>query len=162
VIAIITLQLLSITLIFLEILIPSMGLLSIFAIGAMSASWYLINQHHAEWITFFLVGDILLVPLTIFLGFRFIQKSPLTLKTTLSNQDGYQVHYENEGGDWLGKAGITTSPLRPFGKIRIGDLTMDACMEEGFANIGEEVQVVAVEPNKIIVKVLKPQSKENQ
>ena len=52
----------------------------------------------------------------------------------------------------LGKVAITQTPLRPAGKAEIEDRVYDVVSSGEFIDKGKEVEVVAVNSNRIVVK----------
>jgi membrane-bound serine protease (ClpP class) len=44
------------------------------------------------------------------------------------------------------------SPLRPAGKVQVGDLLLDVVSEGGWVDAGQAVQVVQVEGNRVVVR----------
>jgi membrane-bound ClpP family serine protease len=52
----------------------------------------------------------------------------------------------------IGQFGIVFSPLRPFGKVQVGDLIYEAQAEEGSIPLGIEVEILAHEGKKLLVK----------
>ena len=42
--------------------------------------------------------------------------------------------------------------LKPYGKISVGDQIFEVKSEEGFIDVGEEVEIIKIENNKISVK----------
>ncbi len=52
----------------------------------------------------------------------------------------------------LGMKGKTISDLKPYGKISVGDRIFEVKSEEGFIEVGKEVEIIKIENNKISVK----------
>jgi len=66
---------------------------------------------------------------------------------------------ENDGSpavpvSLLGAIGIAATSLRPAGKAQFGDDFLDVIAEGDFVNPGERVQVIEIEGNRIVVKVI--------
>ena len=51
----------------------------------------------------------------------------------------------------LGAIGVATTPLRPAGKVQIGDDFVDV-VAESFIPEGTKVQVIEIEGNRVVVK----------
>ncbi|QDU98648.1 NfeD family protein [Lignipirellula cremea] len=51
-------------------------------------------------------------------------------------------------GDW----GVAISPLRPAGKIEVGDTLLDVTSEGGFIEHGAQVKIVQIRGNRIVVR----------
>ena len=60
----------------------------------------------------------------------------------------------NEKDELLGKIGVTTTMLRPVGKIEIDGVTYCALTEDGYINDNVEIEVVKVEGENIFVKII--------
>ena len=52
----------------------------------------------------------------------------------------------------IGMKGRTISDLKPYGKISVGDQIFEVKSEEGFIDVGKEVEIIKIENNKISVK----------
>lgn len=55
-----------------------------------------------------------------------------------------------------GMEGVASTPLRPAGKVRIGDEEFDVVSELGFVDSGARVRVVEASPFRIVVEPLEP------
>ena len=76
--------------------------------------------------------------------------APLILKKSESKTDGFV-----SGADYsaiLGKVAKTQTPLRPSGKAEIENQVYDVVSLGEFIDKGKEVEVVAVNSNRIVVK----------
>ena len=52
----------------------------------------------------------------------------------------------------VGMIGKAISDIKPFGKVIFGDRVYEVKSEEGFIEVGKEVNIVKIENNKILVK----------
>jgi membrane-bound ClpP family serine protease len=59
---------------------------------------------------------------------------------------------EEEAQELLGAIGVAATPLRPSGKMQIGDRFLDVVAEGGYILPGTRVQIVEIEGNRIVVK----------
>jgi membrane-bound serine protease (ClpP class) len=59
---------------------------------------------------------------------------------------------ETGGPVRIGARCQTVSPLRPAGKVQVGDLLLDVVSEGGWVDAGQAVQVVQVEGNRVVVR----------
>ena len=59
-----------------------------------------------------------------------------------------------EKGLTIGMVGITISRLAPAGKIRINNLDIEARSYDAIIDSGKQVEIIAIEDNKVIVKEL--------
>ncbi len=151
------LQAFAFLLIFLEILIPSGGLISILAIGCFGYSWYsLMEQGNQFSYLIFGLIDLICIPLSIIIGFKVLKKSPFINNDELGSEDGYMVDTTSALQGLIGKEGIVTSPLRPSGKIEIENELYEALSETEMLDIGTTIIVLTVSENKIIVEQKQP------
>lgn len=74
----------------------------------------------------------------------------LVLETELPHGQGYASPLESEAR-WLGKQGVTSSPLRPAGIAVIEGQRVDVVSEGELIDPGEPVQVLRVDGNRIVV-----------
>jgi len=121
----IILQLAGMAVVIAEIIIPSGGLLSLVAISIFGTSLYLV--FHNISITMglaFLVGDLLVVPILLYVGLKMLARSPATLRQTLSSAAGVisQAADLEAYRGWEGQA-LTT--LRPSGMALINGRRLD-------------------------------------
>lgn len=79
-----------------------------------------------------------------------ISRSPLILKGTQTDRDGYQAtpNYER----YLHKTGITETVLRPAGIAVIDGERVNVVSRGGFVNSGDEIIVEEIEGARILVK----------
>src|SRR5574344_725138 len=54
----------------------------------------------------------------------------------------------------VGDKGIALSRLSPIGKVRFGEQTVEAKSDSGFVDVATEVEVVEVDKNEIIVRIV--------
>jgi membrane-bound serine protease (ClpP class) len=54
--------------------------------------------------------------------------------------------------DLLGKQGVTTTPLFPAGKARIGDAVVDVIADGDMIERGKEIEVVEIRGNRVLVR----------
>ncbi|MGL1933988.1 MAG: hypothetical protein OCD01_03180 [Fibrobacterales bacterium] len=147
-------QVLAFVLIFLEILIPSGGIISILAIGGFAYSWYLIAEqaHTASYMLFGII-DILGIPLSIIIGFKVLKASPLMNNEDLTKEGGYTFDTSSSHKDLIGKTGLVITQLRPSGTIEIEGEQFDALSNGEMIDPSFEVTVLDVSENKIIVEL---------
>jgi membrane-bound serine protease (ClpP class) len=60
--------------------------------------------------------------------------------------------FDDEVTVQVGQHGTADSPLRPAGKIRVGDQFIDVVSDGTFVEVGETVRVVAVRGNHVVVR----------
>ena len=84
-----------------------------------------------------------------FFSDRYFRFSKLILK---GEQEGYQSGIPKEMMPEVGTQGECVTPLRPAGKVHIGEDLFDAMSEGGFLKANTAVEVIKIEGSKVIVK----------
>ena len=56
------------------------------------------------------------------------------------------------GAARIGDVGRTVSPLRPAGKVQLGEQMLDVVSEGGWVAVGQTVEVVQIEGNRVVVR----------
>lgn len=84
-----------------------------------------------------------------FFGKRLHLLNKMVLMDSTSTDQGY-VSNENRT-ELLGQIGVTLTPLRPAGVMRLNDERIDIVSDGGFINANESVKVIEVEGSKIVV-----------
>jgi len=151
------LMLLMAAFILLELITPTMGLLSAMALVALIGSIamaYRVSSHYGLAIA---IVDIALVPVTILVGLHYMKTSRMTVNAAVEagSQDGLAKRH----AALVGKTGVALTPLRPAGTVRIGDERYDVITEGTHVDPNSTVRVVRVEGDKIVVRLEKPSDK---
>lgn len=89
------------------------------------------------------------LPKTPILG-QLVLEPPSEDEAAAIRQSEALAHFEN----LLGAIGKTTTPLLPGGKARFGDQLLDVMTEGEFVPRGAEIKVVAVQGNRIVVRLV--------
>lgn len=149
----ILLQLLGIVVIIAEFILPSAGLLTIAALSLFGYSLFLVFTTisiNAGFI--FLVVDLIMVPVFIWIGIKILAASPATLKTSLKSEEGatvLQPGYEQ----LLGLEGKSTTDLRPSGTASINGKRYDVVSNGEYIIKGTNIIVTAINGNRVVVKI---------
>lgn len=77
----------------------------------------------------------------------------LALKARESMSFGFKP-FKKEYHQYLGKKGVSLSPLRPAGMIKINDDKLSAVSQGEFIDSNEKIKVIRVEGNKLVVQKL--------
>lgn len=98
------------------------------------------------------LGLVVLIPVIIkFLpGTPFLNK--LILTAAESRDAGYQVGVAEEKSFAIGDRGEALSTLRPSGRARIGDATVDVVAQGDFIEKGESVRIHEIKGNRVVVR----------
>ena len=54
----------------------------------------------------------------------------------------------------VGLCGMAISPLRPSGKIMVGERAVDVVTEGDFVDSGRQVRILKIEGNRVVVRVM--------
>ena len=145
------LQIIGVIIIIAEIILPSGGILSIMAISVLGFSLFKAFSISNNVGMLFSVADIIMIPIAVLLGLKLLAKSPVTLKKTLSKEDGV-VSQKQDMDKLLNASGVAVTDLRPAGSIRINDKKIDAVTQGEYIDKGTFVHVIEVTGNQVIVK----------
>jgi membrane-bound ClpP family serine protease len=150
------LQFVGIGIIIAEIIIPSGGILSILAVGIFVYSLYMIFTGisvAAGMVV--LIIDLITIPVLIILGLKFIARSPVTLRETLSREQGVSSQ-SKDMDQFLGIEGTALTDLRPAGIALLSEQRTDVVTRGEYVERGTPIIVIKVTGNQIIVKKQTP------
>lgn len=146
------LQLLGIVVIIAEIILPSAGLLTIAALGLFGYSLFLVFTTISVTAGLvFLISDMILVPVFIWIGIKALAASPATLNTSLKSEDGATVLLPGYQ-QLLGSEGKAITDLRPSGTASINGKRYDVVSNGEYISKDTVIIVTAVNGNRIVVK----------
>ena len=146
------LQLLGIIIILAEFLLPSGGILSLTAAAVFVYSLYYVFNNISPNMGFVFVGiDIMLIPALVIVGIKILAKSPLSLKKSLSRQEGV-TSQDTELQKLIGKTGTVINDLRPAGKAIIENIRLDVVSLGDYIEKNAHIIVTSVDGNRIVVK----------
>jgi len=148
----IILQLIGTLVIIAEIILPSGGLLSLLAAGLFGYSLYIVFADiSASAGMAFIAADLILIPFLVYMGLKFLAKSPVTLRTRLTKEDGVTSQSLDEN-DYLGRRGRALTDLRPSGVAVIDNERIDVVTRGEYLEKQASIVVIGVRGNQIIVK----------
>ncbi len=141
---------------FAEVVLPSFGILAILCAGLFAWSWVLlIGNFGGGLLAAVGIADIILIPILIRMGFRYLGKSPISHATDGGKGSGLggvgqalQRH--------VGAIAVADTTLRPSGRIRIGEETYEAQTAGEWAERGTPVKVIAVSGSRFQVEKTNP------
>ena len=146
------LQILGVLTIMAEIFIPSMGLLTVIALGLFGYSLYAVYTGISVTAGMvFTAIDLVLVPVLIYIGIRILGQSKLSLKRELSRADGVAVQAQDYTR-YLGMRGRAVTDLRPAGMAQIDSQRLDVVTDGEYIEAETPVKVKDVTGNQIIVE----------
>jgi membrane-bound ClpP family serine protease len=148
----IILQLAGVLVVIVEFVIPSAGLLAVLATGLIGYSIYLVfTEISSSAGMVFIVVDIIAFPAVLMIGIKLLVKSPVTLKTSLSRDDGYSSQPE-ELLAYNEKIGTALTDLRPAGTAMIENKRVDVVSRGEYIEKGAAIVVLAIDGNRVVVK----------
>jgi membrane-bound serine protease (ClpP class) len=107
------------------------------------------------WAAFRVVGSTLAAGVAALVAFRYLPRLPvgrrLVLETALPARVGYASPPETDQA-WLGTQGVAATTLRPAGLARIAGARVDVVTDGEYVEVGEPVEVVRVDGNRIVVR----------
>ncbi len=155
----IVLVLLGVLLIFMEVFVPSGGIIALFAMSAVIASIAVGFTHGLKTGTLVLMIDIIVVPLSAGLAFKtwrhspfgrmIINRRPESEAEVLPDTDEYRFRKE-----MIGKRGTAKTPLLPSGDVVIDGRTYDAVSKGMSIEEGQPIEIVEVSTLRLVVRPL--------
>ena len=103
-----------------------------------------------------IVSIVLSISLSIYFGIKVLNSKlfgSLILETSQNKEDGY-IAVDRSEFELIGREGITTTILRPVGKVEIDGTIYDASAETGYIEQGEKVRVQKFETAQLFVRKL--------
>ncbi len=135
-----------------EIMVPSMGVLSVIALGLMGVSVYMAFQHSAQ-IGYTMLGiDLLLIPVSIYFAQKLVKDSPMALRSEIQAGVPQEVVTPGTVHPLVGQTGKVLTTLRPSGAVMIGEQRLDVISEGKFVEAGTTVKVLRVAGDIIVVE----------
>jgi membrane-bound serine protease (ClpP class) len=147
---------------FLEVFVPSGGVITIFGLGAVGAAvWLAFTRAGSTTGVVFLGVALILVPASLIGAIALLPRTRwgrrLTLSSRQSAETGYVAQDASEK-DLIGKRGVALSSLRPSGEARIDDRRFDVITEGEMIEKDVEIEVRAVGGNRIVVRRVREES----
>ena len=125
-----------------EALIPSFGILTGLSLALLGFSWYLVFTQLPEfYIWVFLVADAILIPVGIRIAFKVLSASQISHGINLGH-GGVSDELETGFKASVGQVGVAETPLRPTGRVNVGDDVYEAATIDGsFLETGAKIRV---------------------
>jgi len=148
----IILQLVGVGVIIAEIILPTGGILSIAALAVFGYSLFIVFKEISVTMGFFFVAaDLILIPVLVIVGLKLLARSPVTLRKTLSREEGV-TSQSSELERYVGTHGSAVTDLRPAGIVLINGKRVDAVTRGEYLEKETVVVVTSVTGNQIIVR----------
>lgn len=155
----------------LELILPSAGMLALLSAGSVIASIVAFFLHSPTAGLVAVLSYLVLVPAALTFGLKWWMNSPLGRRLVLSSSvEGTRDADEASDGDrpladgvagrrpgaslreLIGAEGVTVTPLRPVGTVRIEGRRVDALSESGTIDADTPIVVTDVYDNQVKVK----------
>ena len=148
----IILQLVGVVVIIAEIILPSGGILSIVALSVFGYSLYIAFSEISKTVGFaFVAADLVLIPVLVIVGLKLLARSPVTLRKTLSREEGVSSQ-SPELVSYIDMQGTAVTNLRPAGMAVINGKRVDVVTRGEYIEKDSAIIVTAVTGNQIIVR----------
>ena len=145
-----------VALIFLEVFIPSGGIIGIVALAALSLGIY--SFFHQEKV---LLGSLTGIGAAVFVisMFSFMLKR---ISLTETQDSEAFTSTDNSLAEIMGRSGVTRSALRPAGVALIDGRRIDVVASSGFIENGKLIKVVETSGNRVVVREPPETEKQSQ
>ena len=142
-------------LLLMEVFIPSYGLLSVGALGCLSAGLFLAFRINLAFGIFCLAVVLVLLPIEIVIGVKLFPHTWIGHRIVIAARDKTE-RTERSSDEALfaleGKDGTTVTACRPSGVADIGGQRVDVVAEGTMIDANRPVKVVRVEGNRVVVR----------
>ena len=146
------LQIIGLLVIIAEIFIPSLGLLTVIALGVFFYSLYIVFTTISTTVGLVLAGlDMVLIPVFIIGGMKILAQSPLALKRELSKENGV-VSQKERVEAYINVKGTSITDLRPAGMAEINGQRVDVVADGEYIEAQTPIIVTGVTGNRIVVE----------
>ncbi|MGM0444568.1 MAG: NfeD family protein [Fibrobacterota bacterium] len=147
-IAVIACQILASLLIVAELMIPSLGLLSMASAALFFFSYYLLYGVSPSLTPVLLLVNLFSVPAVIVYATSLISSSPAALKRRLESTP----YFGRRTSVAVGEQGLARTMLRPVGKGKFSGGYFDVVAQSGLIEANTAIEVVSVDENRIVVR----------
>ena len=148
----IILQLAGVVVIIAEVILPSFGILTVVALGVFGYSLFMVFQDISKAAGFaLLAADLVLIPVLVILGLKLLARSPVTLRKTLSREEGVSSQ-PPELDSYINMQGTAVTDLRPAGTAVIDGKRVDVVTRGEYLEKDAAIIVIDVTGNQIIVR----------
>jgi membrane-bound ClpP family serine protease len=134
-----------------EVVVPSFGILAIIAVGLFAWSWILIVELPRMAAIWFGVADLILLPIGIKFAFKYLGRSSASHTSDLGAGSGLEG-LDKDLSRHICSMVTVEAPLRPTGKIRVGEEVFEAQTMGEYVDRGIQVKVVSVAGSRFQVE----------
>jgi len=133
------------------LMLPGIEKLSLFHLDSLELVGKAFMMRLIYFSSALVLSILIIVLLARFFAHRFFRFSKLVLHDT---QEGDLSYLPEEQIPKEGEVGETLTPLKPGGKVQIGEQVYEAASQAGYLERGKVVEVMAIEGNRLIVRPL--------
>lgn len=138
-----------------EVFVPSVGIISVFALGCLIVGIVIFFQHSvtAGWIG---VGiAVVMIPAVLIIAYKIFPKTRFGKSVTLTppeREQGDAIPDTAKLKELLGAEGLVLTPLRPVGMCDFSGRRLECVAEGGYVDKGNKVKVINVESTQLTVR----------
>jgi len=148
----IILQLVGVLVIIAEVILPSFGILTVVALGVFGYSLFVVFSDVSKTAGFaLLAADLVLIPVLVIIGLKLLARSPVTLRKTLSREEGVSSQ-PSDLDRYIDMQGTALTDLRTAGKAVINGKRVDVVTRGEYLEKDAAIIVTEVTGNQIIVR----------
>lgn len=133
-----------------EMFIPGFGVCGISGIVLMIIAAVL-AVFYVPYGWLFVSAETVLLAATVYTMFNYIKKKQLHGKLIMDETLNEDVPQIGDLNYFVGKEGVTKTPLRPFGEVDFNGVSIEVSSNGAYVEQGKPVKVTEVQKNKIIV-----------
>lgn len=133
-----------------EMLIPGFGIFGIAGVISIAISWG-ITIFTIPIGIFIVMAEIILSIICFVFIIKKMKKMQIYGKVILTDVIGNNKKTVANLEQMIGKEGTTKTDMKPFGKVEINGMTLDAYSESGYIKVLSKIKVVRVIENKMYV-----------
>ena len=143
-------------LIVLEVLIPSLGVITVAAVGCIVASLFLGFSYSPALGLGLIVGALLGIPIILVLAFKLFPETPLGRHMMLRRKPSDHPAPATVSGrtDLVGKEGVARSDLRPSGVAEVDGERLDVLTRGELVEVGARIRIIENRGNRIVVRAI--------
>ena len=131
------------------VLLPGISVAGVGALLAFGvAIFYAFFEYGVLWGVVTLTVTVVLAVIAVFVSLRSNTWQRLSLKTTI---DSASIPTPQQNNIRMGQVGITLTRLAPMGKVRIGEVTVEAKAVDDFIDPKQPVEVIGFDNTVVIV-----------
>ena len=139
-----------------EVFVPSFGLLSVFALSALTGGVIIFFKYSpvAGWAGVFIA--IIMIPMVLVGAYKVFPKTSFGRNVSLFKPEirpGQGIPDSQLLNGLPGKSGIVVTDLRPVGMCEIDGQRLECLAESGYIDSGSEVEVIKVESTQVTVRI---------